>query len=90
MGIQELRNKYGYTNVRGRTAINRGVREELIGGTEVIEAEYLINDFLSRNEKQLSEKQITALKKIQFKIGGAARRLRNEIIKRYEIGNENE
>jgi hypothetical protein len=88
MGIQELRNKYGYTNVRGRTAINRGVREELMGGADVIEAEFLINDFLSQNEKQLSENQTGKLKKIQSKIAAVARCFRDEIIKRYEIGNE--
>jgi predicted transcriptional regulator len=86
MGIQELRNKYGYTTVRGRTAINRAVREELISGAEVIEAEFLINDFLSKNE--LTADQTETLKKIQSKIGTAARIFRDEIIKRYEINNK--
>jgi hypothetical protein len=57
MGIQELRNKYGYTTVRGCTAINRGVREELLGGAEVIEAEFLINDFLAKNELSADQTQ---------------------------------
>jgi hypothetical protein len=57
-----------------------------LGGAEVIEAEFLINDFLTKNE--LSANQTATLKKIQSKIGTVARIFRNEIIKRYEIGNE--
>jgi hypothetical protein len=75
MGTKELRDKYGGNSVQ---AINRAIREELLGGTEVLEALDRVHKMAVATHHPLADEALELLR-------SASDAMRAEIRRRYDM-----